>query len=143
MTTDARTPETVASSECPYCYVDTPHQHFIDRKGHVRDFIDPNKVVARTAEGEATAAEQKARESRERIATALERYVDDRLLSAMGTSQRWKSACRTCRMFNDELLRGAGLSVAMYAADRQYGMVKRGNDFYCPDCNTCVWSDER
>lgn len=42
-----RTIEPVASSSCPYCGVDTPHQHYVDRKGYVRDFMDPNVILCR------------------------------------------------------------------------------------------------
>ena len=46
------TKEQVASSECPWCGVETPHQHFIDRKGYVRGYADPNAVVGRLPQGD-------------------------------------------------------------------------------------------
>jgi hypothetical protein len=127
--------EVEGTSECPWCGVSTPHQHFIDRKGYVRGFMDANEILGRTPD-----AQQK--EAREYIAAGLEKHLDNALRGAMAASAEWKAGCKTCRMFSWSL-KDAGIAVAMYMADRQYGMVRKGTgSFYCPDCGRCVWSDQ-
>jgi hypothetical protein len=131
------------TSECPHCGIDTPHQHFIDRKGYVRDFMPPHDVIGRTRESEDASAQERRVEAREALAVEVERHIEEQLLSAMGKSKHWGDACKTCRMFHDGHLREMRRGVAMYMADREYGMTRKGSSFYCPDCGKCVWSDER
>jgi predicted RNA-binding Zn-ribbon protein involved in translation (DUF1610 family) len=130
------------TSKCPSCGVSTPHQHFIDRKGYVRGFMDTNEILGRTPDAEAAAEREQQKEAREYIAAGLEKHLDNALLGAMAASAEWKAGCKTCRMFSWSL-KDAGIAVAMHMADRQYGMVRKGTgSFYCPDCGRCVWSDQ-
>ncbi len=133
--------EVYASSECPHCGIDTPHQHFIDRKGWVHGFIDPNEILGKV-DGPSAYDRDRQKAARDQIDAELGKHIEGRLLGAMAVSKEWNEACRTCRMFSWRL-KEARISVAMYMADREYGMVAKGDAFYCPDCNQCVWSNER
>lgn len=52
MTEYDRATPVFASHSCPWCTVSVPHQHFIDRKGYVRGFANPDDVVGRVPESE-------------------------------------------------------------------------------------------
>lgn len=41
------TSNSMGTFACPHCKRDTPHKHFIDSKGYIHDFMEPNKILGR------------------------------------------------------------------------------------------------
>lgn len=47
MGNDSLTSNSMGTFACPHCKRDTPHKHFIDSKGYIHDFMEPNKILGR------------------------------------------------------------------------------------------------
>lgn len=78
------------SYACPWCRVEVPHQHFIDRKGYVRGFDDPDKVIGRIPYGDRAEDDPVfLRAYAERLRAGLERIRDATGGNGLPFANKW------------------------------------------------------
>ena len=121
-----------ASSRCPICGVDTPHEHDGATVKEYRDnelywgrikLEKHQKIVARRQEVDA------------KFLSEFQRRIDE----ATAAKARYEAACPCCRIarVGDEFIKGTIGTLVVY----EYGWdEKAGGDLvYCPECGSCLW----
>ena len=123
-----------ASSQCPICGVDTPHEHDGLTVKQYRDdelYFGKKKL----AEYEAIVARRKAID--DKIRAALQERID----AALKSKSAYEAACPCCRIarVGDEMLKDVVGTLIVY----DYGWeVSNGGDIVrCPECGTCLWDE--
>ena len=123
---------TEASSRCPICGVDTPHEHDAITVKEYRDeelrcgkkkLEEFQKIVDRRQKVDAT------------FRSELQRLMDE----AIAAKANYEAACPCCRIarVSDEFIKDMIGTLIIY----DYGWREEagGDLVYCPECGSCLW----
>ena len=115
-----------ASSHCPICFTDTPHQHSGKQVHEYREEeLEWNRQLIK--EYEAKLPEQAVRRK-----IIQDQYAKERANKIKALKNYNKDhPCEFCR----DLQHGFGNG-------EQFGLIYNGNTIKCPKCDKCFWSDE-
>ena len=122
----------VASSVCPICGVDTPHEH---DGATVKDYQDEQLHFGQLQieKYQKIVAKREALDAK--FLSELQRQID----VAVARKARYETSCPCCRIakVGDEFIKDTIGTLVVY----DYGWQEdvSGDRVYCPECGSCLW----
>lgn len=120
-----------ASSECPICGVDTPHEH------DALTVLEYRNYEARLNR-EKVEEHQKKVIRRQKVDGWFKEHLQKQVDDAIKVRDAYDKKCPCCRIANRELSTAVTGSLCVY----DYGWTVKDEEVYCPECGRCLWSGQ-